>query len=65
MGELPIKRELNEDTRKQGVWTQLNGGIAVFSLHITPKGEVIITDNSDYSKIYCIMSLDYYNAVYS
>lgn len=57
MKELAIKRELNDDTRKQGV---LINGI-VYSLHITDHDEVIVTDNEDYSKIYAILSLDFYN----
>lgn len=54
---LAIKRNLSEDTRKQGI---LIGNI-VYSLHITPQKEVIITDNNDYSKIYSVQSLDLYN----
>lgn len=61
MKELAIKRNLNEETRKQGVWMPLNGKIEVFSLHITEDDEVIITDNRDYTKIYNIQSLDFYN----
>lgn len=53
---LPIKRKLSEDTRKQGVL--INN--TVFSLHITTNKEVIITDNSDYTKILHIQSLDFY-----
>lgn len=61
MKELAIKRELNEETRKQGIWVRGAEGIEVFSLHITDHGEVIITDHSDYTKIYSVMSFDYYN----
>lgn len=57
MRELAIKRELNEDTRKQGVL--IDG--TVYSLHITNHEEMIVTDNEDYSKIYAILSLDFYN----
>ena len=57
MKELAIKRELNEDTRKQGLF--IDG--VVYSLHITNHGEAIITDNTDYSHIYAIHSLDFYN----
>lgn len=60
MKELAIKRNLNEETRKQGVWIPIDGEIKVFSLHITEDDEVIITDNSDYTKIYSIQSLDFY-----
>lgn len=61
MKDLAIKRELNEETRKQGIVLE-NG--EVYSLHITEHGEVIITDFRDYTKIYCIYSLDYYNELY-
>lgn len=63
MKELAIKRDLNEETRKQGVWIPLNGKIEVFSLHITEDDEVIITDNRDYTKIFSIQSLDFYNMI--
>ena len=59
MKELAIKRELNENTRKQGVVI----GEEVYSLHITDN-EVIITDFQDYTKIYEIQSLEFYNAKY-
>lgn len=62
MKELPIKRNLDECTEKQSVWIPMNGKIEVFALHITDKDEVIITDHSDYTKIYSIQSLDFYNA---
>lgn len=61
MKDLAIKRELSENTREQGVWVQTRNGIEVYSLHIKD-GEVIITDNSDPTKIYAVYSLDYYNA---
>ena len=57
MKTLAIRRELDETTRKQGVL--ING--TVYSLHITHHDEVIVTDNEDYSKIYAILSLDFYN----
>lgn len=57
MKALAIKRELDEDTRKQGIL--IND--TVYSLHITDHDEVIVTDNEDYSKIYVILSLDFYN----
>ena len=64
MNTLTIKRNLDESTRKQAVWRkrQDSEGIEIFSLHITEGKEVIITDYEDYSKIYAIYSLDYYNA---
>lgn len=61
MKDLAIKRELNEETRKQGIVLETG---EVYSLHITEHGEVIITDFRDYTKIYCIYSLDYYNELY-
>lgn len=61
MKELAIKRDLNEETRRQAVWLQIGGEIKVFSLHITEDDEVIITDNRDYTKIYSIQSLSFYN----
>lgn len=57
MKELPLKRELNEDSRKQGL---LIGG-TVYSLHITDKDEAIITDNEDYTKIYAVHTLEFFN----
>ena len=48
MQELSIRRVLTDETRKQGI---LLAG-EVYSLHITQQHEVIITDNSDYTKIY-------------
>lgn len=63
MKELSIKRNLNEETRKQGVWMPVDGKIEVFSLHITEDNEVIITDNRDYTKIYSVQSLDFYNTI--
>ena len=59
MSELSIKRALNESTRKEGVMVQGK----LYSLHITHHREAIITDNRDYSKIYAIMTLDFYNAM--
>lgn len=62
MNELAIRRALNESTRKQGIMVGLPGqGGKVYSLHITKNREVIITDNSDYSKIYSVQSLDFFN----
>lgn len=61
MKDLPINRNLDEETRKQGVWLIVDGNVEIFSLHITEHNEVIITDNNDYTKIYSVMSLDYYN----
>ena len=57
MSTLSIKRALNENTRKQGILIDRE----VLSLHITKNREVIVTDNKDYSKVYAVMSLDFYN----
>ncbi len=62
MKDLPIKRNLNEETRKQGVCISLNGVMTTLSMHIT-ENEVIFTDNYDYTKIYAIYSLEYFNAI--
>lgn len=57
MKELAVNRNnLNEETRKQGVVI----GDEVYSLHITDREEVIITDFTDYTKIYCILTFDLY-----
>ncbi len=65
MKELAIKRELNEETRKETVWCLINGAVECFSLHITGQGEVILTDHSDYTKIYSVKSLDFHRALES
>ena len=59
MQELSIRRALTDETRKQGIL--LTG--EVYSLHITQQHEEIITDNSDYTKIYAVMSLEFANVV--
>lgn len=59
MKDLSIKRNLDEETRKQGV--VINGD--VYSLHVTHNEEVIITDFSDYTKIYCVYSFEFYKAI--
>lgn len=63
MKELAIKRELNEDTRRETVWCHMNGAVECFSLHVTKHGEVILTDHSDYAKIYSVESLDFHRAL--
>lgn len=63
MKELAINRALDDDTRKQAIWLNVDGKVEVFSLHITDNDEVIITDNRDYTKIYSIQSLDLFNAL--
>lgn len=30
-------------------------------MHITQDGDVVITDNSDYTKVLAVMTLDFYN----
>lgn len=57
MRELAVQRVLNDSTRKQAIWTKSG---KVYSLHIK-NSEAIVTDNSDYTKIYAIYSLDYFN----
>lgn len=59
MNELAIRRALNDSTRKQGI--TVNG--EVYSLHITKNREAIVTDNKDYSKVYAVLSLDFYNRI--
>ena len=50
-----VTRELDDDTRKQGIYIAGE----VYSLHIA-NGEVIVTDNNDYTKIYSIQSIDFF-----
>ena len=57
MSELAIRRVLNENTRKQDILIDR----VVYALHITKNREAIVTDNRDYSKVYAVMSLDFYN----
>lgn len=57
MKELSIKRALDESTRRQGILIHDE----VYSLHITHSGEVIITDFSDYEKIYSVQSADFFS----
>ena len=40
----------------------LNGVITTLSMHISDT-EVIITDNKDYTKIYAIYSIEFFNAI--
>ena len=61
MKDLSINRALDDVTRKQGIWIAVDGKIAIFSLHITDQGEIIITDNADYTKIYSIQSIEFFN----
>lgn len=63
MEELAIKRELNEETRRETAWCIMDGRIKCLSLHITGRKEVILTDHSDYSKIYSVQTLELYQAL--
>lgn len=63
MKELAIIRSLSDDTQKQSIWMPANGKIEVFAMHITDNDEVIVTDHSDYTKIYSVQSLDFFNAL--
>ncbi len=63
MKELAIQRNLSEDTRVETVWCYMDGAVACFSLHITSQGEAILTDHSDYTKIYRVESLELYRAM--
>lgn len=61
MKALAINRALSEETRVESVWMRVGGEIEVFSLHITDNDEAIVTDHSDFTKIYSIQSLDFWN----
>lgn len=64
---LSIKRELSSNTKIRDIPVWVGTGADsypdVLSLHITDDDEVILTDGDDYTKVYAIMSLDYYNKV--
>lgn len=57
MKELSIKRALSENTKKKEV---LVGG-KIYSVHVTSNDEAIITDVSDYEKIYSVLSIDFWD----
>ena len=59
MTELAIKRALNDNTLKKGV---LIGG-NVYALHVTRNREVLITDSTDYTKVFAVLSLELYNII--
>lgn len=59
MKDLAINRHLDNNTRQRDIL--VNG--VVYSLHIT-NNEVIITENSDYSVIYQVTSLEFWNAMH-
>ena len=52
-----LNEPLTDDTRKQGI--VIYG--KVYSMHILSSNKVVITDNSDYTKIHAVMTLDFYN----
>lgn len=60
MKELRFLPKLDESTRKQGMY--ING--VVYSLHIT-EDYVFLTDNKDYTKIYQMTTIDFWNSLYS
>lgn len=52
-----ISYDLSEETRLEDaiIWGE------VYSIHLTEQKEIIIADHSDYSKMYAIMSRQFYN----
>lgn len=52
-----ISYDLSEETRLEDaiIWGE------VYSIHLTEQKEIIIADYSDYSKMYAIMSRQFYN----
>ena len=61
MKPLNIKLDLSDKTELRSVRMTLNGKTEIMSEHITDD-VVAITDHSDYSKVYCIQSRDFYRA---
>lgn len=59
MTELAVKRALNDNTLKKGV---LIGG-QLYALHVTRNREVLITDSTDYSKVYAVLSLELFSII--
>ena len=59
MTELAVKRALNDNTLKRGLI--IDG--KVYALHITRNREVLITDSTDYSKVYAVLSLELFNII--
>ena len=47
---------LNEDTRKQGLYISNK----VYSLHVLKDNTLVITDFDDYNKIYLVTTTDFY-----
>ncbi len=60
--EIPIKRELSEETRLQSIWVKPNAG--VFSLHFKD-GFYYITSHSDYTKIYAVFAEEMHKLMFS
>lgn len=56
-----ISYELSEETRLEDIliWGE------VYATHITEQKEIAITDRHDYSKIYMITSIQFYNLLTS
>lgn len=52
-----IRRAVNEHTRRREMTVE---GVS-YTLHVTKNREVIATDSQDYSRVYAIISLDFYN----
>lgn len=63
MRTLNIKLNLSEETKARNVWMVLDGNFVAVAEHITDDGMFVITDRSDYEKVYCIQSIDYHKAV--
>ncbi len=57
MKELSIKRALSNETKRKEIAVRGE----VYSLHITANGEAIITNASDYEKIYSVQSVDFFD----
>ncbi|MDE7185280.1 MAG: hypothetical protein K2O40_12615 [Lachnospiraceae bacterium] len=57
MKELSIKRALSGENKRKEIMVRGE----VYSLHITANGEAIITDASDYEKIYSVQSVDFFD----
>ena len=59
MKELPITRNLDEDTRLQEICVSGK----VYSLHLSHNNEVVVTDTDDYSKIYAVYSREFWDSL--
>lgn len=56
MKDLPIQRCLDENTRN----ATLRAGDDVYAVHFTEHDEIIFTADSDYSRIYAVLSAEFY-----